>query len=172
MLVLLGALLAVVVVAIAAIAFSGGGKTPKTNSETLYLRITNLQKTAAKFHKSLKNNSLRATNTTFQTQLTSILQELGTQLPKDGIKPDKIEKKLKTDEQARIDKINDTLEDARLNVRLDRSYAIEMSYQIELVISLMQKIERTAKKDYKSLLENTIPKLESMGGQFSKFADD
>ncbi|MDR1032489.1 MAG: hypothetical protein LBL84_00565 [Candidatus Nomurabacteria bacterium] len=171
MLVLLG-LLVVSIVSFVAIAASSSGKSPKANSETLYLRVSNLQKTADKFHKHLKSSSLRAINATYRTQLTSVAQELSGQLPKLDIKTDKIDKKVKADETTRIDKINQELEDARLNVQLDRNYAKEMAYQIELVVSLMQKIEKSAKKDYKTMIESTLPKLESMANQFSKFTDD
>jgi hypothetical protein len=172
MLVLLGIAVVAIGGAIAIMVANGGKPAPKTNSETLYLRATNLQKTAAKYHRYLKNSSLRAANATYQIQLTDLVQNLKTELAKVSIKVDKIDKKLKTTESTRIEKIDKAFEDSRLNVRLDRDYAKEMSFQIDIMITLMQKIEKSAKTDYKTMLEATQPKLKSMAEQFSKFEDD
>ncbi|MDR0397634.1 MAG: hypothetical protein LBH36_00400 [Candidatus Nomurabacteria bacterium] len=171
MLVLIGILVCTIIGTIG-IMIASGGESPKTSSETLYLRATNLQKTATNYHKFLKSSSLRAANTTFQVQLTDLIQNLKSELEKINIKVDKIGKELKADESTRIEKINDALEDSRLNVRLDRDYAKEMSFQLNLMISLMQKIEKSAKKDYKTMLETARPKLQSISEHFSQFTDD
>ena len=169
-LILFGALAAVLVFAIV-LMFANSGKSPKLSSETLYLRTTNMQKIATQQHKNLKNGSLRAINATYQVQLTGIIQQLNTEFEKLKISPKKIAKELTASEQAHVDKINKALEESRLNTYLDRDYAKEMSYQIELMISTIQKIERTAESGYKEMLAENRTYLKLISNQFSKFTD-
>lgn len=148
-----------------------GGQSPKQSTETLYLRMTNLQATATKYQKYLKSSKLRAINTSFLTQMTNTQRDLTTQMTALDIKPDKISKETKQKETDYIAKINTSLENARLNVALDRNYAREMAYQIGILLATMQKIEKSAKPEFKTFLSGAQENLKVYSDQFSKFSD-
>ena len=68
------------------------------------------------------------------------------------------------------EKILAKLEDARLNAIYDRSYARELSYQLETTMSLMRQIyNKTKNKDLKTFLEESYNNLEPIQKQFSDF---
>jgi hypothetical protein len=171
MILVLGGVLVLAVVLLFVSIIGRSGQSPKQSSEVLYLRMANLQSTASKYQKYLKSSKLRAINTSFMTQMTNTQREFSTQMTTLEIKPDKISKETKQIEIDYIAKVNSSLENARLNVALDRNYAREMTYQIDLVLSQMQKIEKTAKQDFKTALAEMQKNLKPYSEQFNKFSD-
>jgi hypothetical protein len=173
MLVLLGGLgLAVILLLVLVITNFNNQKTPKSLTETIYLRITNLQTTAKKYHPQLKSSALRATNASLNTQLTNINRDISAQFSALDIKKDKIDKKLKATETDRIDQANKSLETARLNVRLDRTYAKEMTFQVNMLVTLIQQTAKKAKKDYKTTLELAAKDFQTIANQFAAYSDN
>ena len=174
MFILLGGLLVTIIAAFVLMIISNNNAaSPKVDSETLFLRTTNLQKTAKSYHKYIKSSSLRAINSSYQVQLADTLRELNANLVNMNIKTNKIKKELVEEEQSRVVDIDNALNDARLNVRLDRNYAQEMAYQTKLVLALIQKLEHSTRaKDYKAMLETSRTNLEPIASQFSEFIAD
>ena len=169
-------LIAVAVISILIIIFGSlSGSTPKNLDTTVRLnnRTTNLIKTLSTYNKSLKSSELRAMG----ASLSSVLQNTTAPLA-DSVKNDfgKVSKdttdKIAAEETEYITNVNNTLEDARLNAILDRTYAREMAYQAAMLRSLQQECVSSTKNDtLKSSLESSIDSLDNLYNQLSKFSD-
>jgi hypothetical protein len=170
---ILFAALAVVLVGAIGLMFSGGGerRTPRADSETLFLRMTNLSTVAGDFQGFLRGNRLRAANATFRTQLASSLTSLTPQLANIGINTQRIDERRTASEQELLDQISQSLENERLNVRLDRSYAREMSYQLEMLLILIERIENSANDEYSAVLTNIHTGITASRENFSRLVE-
>ena len=85
-----------------------------------------------------------------------------------GVEVSKLEEKIVAQESG--EELIADLEDARLNAIFDRTYAREMSYQLDTVDVLIREIyNSTNSASFKTFLENTNKNLEPLRQQFSDF---
>ncbi|MFZ2125477.1 MAG: hypothetical protein WA087_02725 [Candidatus Saccharimonadales bacterium] len=118
---------------------------------------------------NIKSSALRELNSKLKLFLTETIRDINPILAKDGVKISSLDKKIlalesNTNMLAR-------LEDARLNVDFDNTYAREMSYQLDITLLLMKKIyTSTSSKSLKSFLEDAYTnRLAPIQQDFSKF---
>ena len=87
-----------------------------------------------------------------------------------AILPSRLVKTSKITASENGEKLKTTLEDARLNATFDRTYAREMSYQLETVAALMKDIyTNTNSKSLKTFLEATDNNLQPIKQQLAEF---
>lgn len=119
---------------------------------------------ASTIHDDLRSSELTAANSTLRISLTNML----TQLSSLGIELNKIESTIATGESA--DELAATLEDARLNGVLDRTYAREMAYQLQTILTLMSQIYETSDNaQLREFLEKSYADLEPLQEQFASY---
>jgi hypothetical protein len=160
-----GGLLVAVIIGIIALS-SGSGPTQKM--QTLAARLTTLQTISDKAQKNIKSGSLRSTNSSLTILLTNANRDIVEPLSKNSVDVKKIDKNILADEDGA--ELTQTLEDARLNAVYDRTYAREMSYQLDTVAALMKELYSSSNsKSFKEYLVNTDKNLQPLKKQFYEF---
>jgi len=160
-----GLLLAIIV---GVLAFSSGGGGPTEKMETLAARLKTLQSISSKAQTNIKSSSLRSTNSSLTLLLTNANRDIADPLETNGVNVLKLDKKIVAKEDGKA--VSDKLEDARLNAVFDRTYAREMSYQLDTVKALMKDIySKTKSKSLKTFLDSTNNNLSPINKQLEKF---
>lgn len=149
-------------------ALSSGGTTPKQEMETLAARMTTLQTISNKAQINIKSGSLRGTNSNLTIFLSNANHDMVAPLKTNGVDTTRIDPAITKAENGEA--LSAKLEDARLNAVFDRTYAREMSYQLETVEALMKSIyAKTTSKSLKTFLESTNTNLQSIKQQLYDF---
>lgn len=141
-----------------------GGIAP---TKRLAARLVNTQQVVTSAVPNIKNTRLRALNSNLKIILTNTIRDASPILAKDKIDINKLDKDTLAKEPNT--KMLERLEDARLNAIYDRTYAREMAYQVETIISLMQEIKKSGKKDLKTFLTTAIDNLSPIQKQFEDY---
>lgn len=160
-----GLLLAII---IGIFALSSGGNSPTEKMETLAARLQTLQSVSGKAQPNIKNSSLRSTNSSLTLLLTNANRDIVEPLKNNDINVQRLDKKIVQAENG--EKLSAKLEDARLNAVFDRTYAREMSYQLDTTRVLMKDIyAKTNSKSLKSFLDATDKNLSPINKQLKDF---
>ena len=170
------ALLAIVIIIIGTITSgSNNGNSERPLVEQIQLRSNNLIKTITTYNKQLKSSSLRSTGQSLSTVLSETNRELTAILKSDYSIDDSsssASKSLKSDEDKYISAINTTLENARLNANLDRTYARQMALETSLLSSLESSLlAKTSNQSLKSILVTSLNNLSPLHDSFDNFTD-
>lgn len=165
--IILGGIGAVVVVLILAIIIGSMSSSTKP-TETLAARLESTATVVDDAAGKIKSSSLRALNSNLKIFLTNTIRDIKTPLQKDGVDINKLDKDVVKKESS--DKMLATLEDARLNARYDRIYAVEMAYRLDTIVTLMQQIyKNTNNQALKTFLDSAYNNLEPTQKQFANF---
>lgn len=160
-----GALIAILVGIF--LVFSGMSSKPAA-LQTLGLRLETIQKVSNDSQKTIKSGKLRTINSNLTLYLTNTNRDLALQLTSNGIDLKKLDKNEIADESG--DELTKKLEEARLNVVFDRTYANELTYQLETIDVLMNQVYKSTKsKSLKTFLESSNTGLQALKKQFSEF---
>ena len=136
--------------------------------QTLSARMQTLAKISKSAEKNIKSGTLQSTNSTLSLFLTNANRDIVSPLQKNGVKVTAIDKSILKKEDGT--KVIATLEDARLNAVYDRTYAREMSFQLDTVANLMQQLYKTTKsKSLKDFLISTDTNLKPIRTQLAAF---
>lgn len=121
----------------------------------IYLRTTNLEKTLTTYNKSLRSSKLRAINLTLSSTLTAATNQL-VAISKDASS----NKDLVASETEYINELNNTLNTAKLNGALDRTYANQMQLQTALLITMLeQALNHTSSEELKGAYSQYLANL-------------
>ena len=162
-----GVLLAIIVGFLLLNPGSGG---PKEKMQTLAARMITLQEVASDSQKNIKSGSLRATNSNLTIFLTNANRDIAEPLLNNDIDVKGLDKAIVTKEDGT--ELKEKLEDARLNAVFDRTYAQEMTYQLDTIAVLMGDIyERTNSKSLKDFLLKTDSDLQPIKKALNEFSD-
>ena len=177
MVIIFGALIFAVVVFAGLMMFSSLNENP--NSEPLlrvYLKVQKTNELATKYQGRLQNSDLRAINSGLATTLASDGAKLKSLLGSNKIEIPKAEKhntppKIIAQVNKDAEELDKTLDDAFLNAVLDRTYAREMSYNLDVINSLMKRVESSARSsDSKASLNEIIKSLDVSSNQFREYS--
>jgi hypothetical protein len=136
--------------------------------EHLAARLTSTQSTAASATENIKSPQLRALNSSLQLYLTNTIRDATPIFVRNGVKMDSLSNSVKSAESNT--KMLAVLEDARLNAIYDRTYAREMAYQLDTLITLMRKVyNNTSSKSLKNFLSTAYKSLEPTQKQFADY---
>ena len=161
-----GGVLLVIIVGL--MLLSGGGSGPTKNMQTFAARVQTLGKLTSSEQKNIKSNDLRGANSNLSIFLANTEQGMASPLEKNNIAVTKLDKEIVAAESG--EELKNKLEDARLNAVFDRTYAREMSYQLETLRTLMNTIYlNTNSKSMKDFLQTTNNSLVPIKKQFDTF---
>lgn len=132
-------------------------------------RIETLQAATKEQQSRLTENELSSMNTTLTTSLGSMGTELKSSLKDAKIKTELVGDAKKT-EKAYSDKLSKTLEDAYLTGSLDRVYAREMSYQLSILKSYLQKL-KTASGNRKAIADYVATNSKTLDAATKSFSN-
>ena len=146
------------------VSISSSGKT----TEKLAARLVTTKTIATDATDNIKSSSLRAVNGELKTFLTNTIRDIEPLLAKENTDIKSLPETLlntKTDKA-----LATRLEDARLNVIFDRTYAREMAYELSNILNLMQQIySKTGNSDLKTFLDDAENNLTPIQKQFADF---
>lgn len=163
---LIGIVLAVVISFLIFISNSAAG--PKDSMVTLAARMQAMQEVSDKAQKNIKSSQLRSINSNLKILLTNANRDIAAPLMVEKIDVAKLDKAVVEKEKA--DKINTTLEDARLNATFDDTYAREMSFKLTTISLLMQQIyDQSKSKSMQDFLMETDDNLQPIKQQLEEF---
>lgn len=154
-------------VTIILVIISGLAGGSKNDLQQLAARLATTEKLATDAQKNLKSSELRSLNGSLKILLTNTNRDIAEPLKLNGIAADKLDKAIIAKEDGA--KIIATLEDARLNTTYDRTYAREMSYQLETIVLQMKELHAsTSSQSLKSFLDTSYKNIQPIQKQFSE----
>lgn len=165
--VIIGGILTALLVGI--FALTNSGPNTKSEFERLSVKLEKIQAIADDSQKNIVSSNLRGINTNLSLILANANHDASEIVAAHGIDPEKISPRITQNESS--EEILNRLEDARLNATFDRTYARELSYELEMLIVLIGQLE--AKTDHSSSLEflkATRESMEPLQQQFSEFS--
>ena len=164
---IIGGLLILIMI-IAGIA--SNGSSPLKDIFTLNSRITNLTETITTNREYVKSTNLRAATSTLTNVLaatTSATAPITTTDEYDSYANSSSAEEILTTLQEEFTTLNTSLENARLNARLDATYATEIAYQIILLTQLEQScIDSTTDESVKTALTTSKENLNNLYTDF------
>lgn len=162
-----GALLILIIIIASIASLSSGGV---SSPEQLAARLASTQTIVSGAQSKLKSTALRTLNSNLNIYLTNTNRDIIAPFKAIGVDvthldPVIVKSEAGTDVLAR-------LEDARLNAVYDRTYAREMSYRLDTIVALMQKIYKsTGNSEVKAFLDSAFTNLQPTQKQFSNYND-
>ena len=158
--------IAVVIISIIALISSLAGGINQT--ERLTARLLSTEKIMDSATSKIKTSKLRTLNGNLKIYFTNTIRDIKPILAADKIDITKLDAKVTSAESS--DKILAKLEEARLNVMYDRTYAREMSYKLDTILTLMKQIQNNTKNaKLKTFLQEAYKNLEPTQKQFAEF---
>lgn len=158
-----------VAVAVGAFAFFNTGTNTPDDFASIGAKLQNLQSLADASQKNIVSSNLRGTNSNLSLTLANSNREIMAPLTTLGVDTKKVEALVASDED--VAEILERLEDARLNAVFDRTYAREMSYQLETLMALIdqakRKTDNTSNQEFLSSTRESIAPLQEQFAQFS-----
>lgn len=163
--ILFGGIAIIVLLIIITISSLFGGVKP---AEQLAGRLLSTQDIIANSTTKIKDNQLLTINSELKIYLINTIRDITPLLSKQNININKLSSTvIKSESDATI---LATLEDARLNAKYDRTYAREMAYQLDTILTLMQQISKGASdSQLKSFLNDAYNNLAPTQKQFADF---
>lgn len=159
------AAITIVVIISAMISSLSSGVKP---NERLAARLLSTQEIVDSSTGKVKDSQLVAYNGNLKIFLTNTIRDITPLLTKDKIDIKKLSAAATKAESSQP--ILNRLEDARLNVDYDNTYAREMAYQLDSLMSLMTQIyKNTSSSSLKTFLESTSKNLVPTQKQFADF---
>ena len=168
-----GAILTVIMIIVGSI-LGGGSGAPKERDtlDRISLRSGYLITTIKDYNKQIKSSELRSIAASMSSALTETNSTINNILKDEydakSNKPDK--ESTGTDEEALYNELNETLENARLNGLLDRTFAREMAYQASMMESLESDVlARTKKQSLLDYLPKSMNNFNTLSSDFDNF---
>lgn len=141
-------------------------------SKQLYTRTTNLNSVLTTFNPHLKGSSLRSTGLSLAGVLTNATTQLGKYVNPEAKNPEDLKPSADTlaSEVEIVNNLNLTLENAKLNGILDRTYANQIGLQVSLLMVMISELEeRTDNEDLKKFLQSYHTSLEAIDKGFEDY---
>jgi hypothetical protein len=155
---------------LASIIAASSGPSGGSSTEKLAARLASTETIASAAQAKLKSSELRTLNSNLKIYLTNTNRDIVAPLMAVGINAKQLDPVV-TKAEAGTD-VTLRLEDARLNAVYDRTYAREMSYRLDTIVSLMQKIRASSSNTtMKSFLDSAITNLTPTQKEFSDYND-
>lgn len=149
----------------------GGPKNRTADIENMAVRLENLQQVAKATQKNLKNSKLITTNSNYQIWLAGSNKEAADLVAQAGVKKSNTSKQMIASEKAASKALNDKFKEAKLNANLDRTYAREMAYQAQILMSVYKKMSKSEAKAIREYANKSASNLAPIQKSFADFDD-
>jgi hypothetical protein len=171
--IIFGAIGAVIISAIVVLFMLIQSAAPPSATTQLYslqARIATLDKLTVEQGKHLTQSDLSTMNTNVGVMLKSMSAQVGAYMKERGSASDKTSVAAKSAEKAYAEKLSTKLNNAYLTGTLDRLYASEMVYQLNILKSKLQSVKAVAKsKKFNEVYDNNVPSLIKISEKLSAF---
>lgn len=137
---------------------------------SLQARLETLNTVTSNTGPRLTQNNLSSINSTLGATIKSMQANLKAYMDSKGLKDPKVIATAKKAEASYGDSLTQSLDDAYLTGTLDRSYSSEITYQLTVLKSKLQKLKAAANsKSFNEFYEKNVPSLDTVSEQLSKF---
>lgn len=143
-------------------------------SRQIYVRSTNLQSTLKDYDKQLKSSKLRSIGSALSGTLTNTTNQLSTYLKKDESAKSPLEPKESTvaEEAELSSNLNTSLNNAKLNGILDRSYTNQIQLQVSLLMSLgSELLARTKDPELERIVTDMNTSLQTVHDSLAAYSE-
>jgi len=138
------------------------------STQQLAARLLTTNELAEDASSNIKSSQLRALNGNLKIYLTNTIRDIEPILDTEDVKIKNIDKNITAAEASQT--IIDTLEDARLNAIYDRTYAREMSYKLDTILTLINQLnKKTNNKDLGNFLDDAYSNLVPIQKELADF---
>lgn len=161
----------VLLVAIAAVILFASSGPPdfSTQAKAVQSRITTLQTVADAQQSHLKETAISEANSSLASALTSMDAELSTIMKTKGIK--KSPAAAKSTEKAYADALSKKLDDSYQRGTLDRTYAAQMTYELTVLKSRLNRMKNSANsKSVTTYVNSAVVNIDAILKAYSKFS--
>ena len=168
-----GFIAAVLIIIIGLIAGAvGGGSSDRDYLDRIYLRSNNLMSAISSYNNRVKSSELRSMGNSLNAVLSETSYNVSTILKTDyeanAGKPEKA--KIQQEEDADLASLTNSLENARISGRLDRIYAHNFTYAIEMLSALeSEAINKSKNQNVITALSTSRSNLDQLYTQFDNF---
>lgn len=173
--IIVGGIVAFIAVVILGIALGNMGAKTGDLAKQIYVRANNLNTTVTTYNKSLKSSRLRSISTSLSGTLINTTGQLSTYLGslKEGDKNALIPSESVLNSETELtNALNTSLNNAKLNGILDRTYAHQISLQVSLLLSLeAQLIARQPDQPLLSIIEQSYSSLSTIQTSLEEYSD-
>jgi hypothetical protein len=141
--ILIISVIAIIITIVAVVIFNSQSNRSPEIVETLSLRYTNLSKTRTDYGSSnmIVNSNLRSASTKLGVYFSDASRGIAPFLPDFDLDPKKPTASISTSETSLITDINEALEDAQVNGRLEREFATIFNSQIAEILTLLSDLD-------------------------------
>ena len=169
-LILAGGVLLLLIILVMTMVLSSGPKSSGQTAIDLQARLETLKTVAKEHQPKLRDNVLRNYNSALTLQLTNASTDLKTALEAEGVKVDKVSDKQKAEQLELLDELKLEFEEAELNIQLDRIYAREMTYQLDVIGSMITAIANKPSNELiKDFIKNNASNLKAIAKNLNTF---
>lgn len=148
------------------------GKDNTLDLQTATVRLELMEKTSKAVHKNLKSNNLSEINSNYQIWLNGAFHEAEELLAVGGVERTDYNKEMVKEEEAAATELDAKFEDARLSARLNRVYSTTMTIELEKLINLFTKMQKSGSGKIAEFAKKAVDNLEPIRKQFSEYKDD
>ena len=170
-----GLLIAITLLIVVISTLGQSGARTKSLTETFYARMSLLSENKGPivtYSKDLFSSDLRALTSNLRTNLVNLSRDLEHLLPDLGIDAKNISAKVTNDEAITIADLTATLETARLNSLLDRTFSSQMTLELAKLRAIQSELyERASNQAFRDLLQRAGTSLETLEIEFTNFTN-
>jgi len=174
--ILIGAAAALVLIVILGAVLSGSSSRTTALYESFYLRLQNLSADngpIATYARDLKSSNLRAASGTLKSSLTVTYQNFANLLPELNVDPANISEYVATSETDILADYKASLQNAKLNGLLDRTFAHSTTLQISLLIAIGSEIlERNPPDNARAIIDKSVNDLQILHARFVELSNN
>ena len=149
------------------------GNKEKAVAERINIRISNLMEVTQNYGKITKSSTLRSMNASLYSVLNGTSVNLSPILTTVyELTPETADAEITAEEEDSFNQLKASLDHAKLNGLLDRTYPREITLQIQLLLSLESEIsERTKDQNIKNIIGESYNNLSSIYTKFSEYSE-
>ena len=149
------------------------GNKEKAVAERINIRISNLMDVTQNYGKITKSSTLRSMNASLYSVLNGTSVNLSPILTTVyELTPETANAEITAEEEDSFNQLKASLDHAKLNGLLDRTYPREITLQIQLLLSLESEIsERTKDQNIKNIIGESYNNLSSIYTKFSEYSE-
>lgn len=167
--ILTGLLLGFFIITVVLLIISGIVASRGHSLEYLAARLVSTEEITTDATSKIKSSKLKALNSSLNSYLTNAIRDVTPILKDENINIDKLDKKITAAESNT--EILAKLEDARLNAVYDRTYASEMAYQLDTILTLSTEVYNNSNNDdLKTALRTIYSNLNDIQKQLADYS--
>ena len=165
-----GVIALLVTILVVGLLFTSGTKSTGQVAIDLSAQLDTLRDISKEQQNNLRNNVLRNYNGSLTLQLTNASTDLKAALEAEGIDAEKLSKEQQAAQELFKTELDEKFENASLNIQLDRTYAREIAYQLNVIDSMIASVgERANNELITEFVQDNKLNLQAIAKNFNEF---